>query len=218
MSEDSGNESFEEKVRAIAREVSRSVERLTDFNVDEIADAIGVDAERARQLADTAARWLNGQAESFGEGGLWGVRPDRPTSSRDPRDPRDTADAAHAADAAADRDPRDEGSDQDPRGSSASRAAGSERTGAGPRRGSGPHPLDLPTPDQGVALSALDSGRWTVEPGSNSFSINGEGPAPTEALGLVGELRARDWIDAHGEVTLVGHNALRRWLDEANSK
>jgi hypothetical protein len=23
----------------------------------------------------------------------------------------------------------------------------------------------------------------------------------------------RDWIDADGEVTLVGHAALRRWLD-----
>jgi hypothetical protein len=210
MSEDDpGNESFEEKVRAIAREVSRSVERLADFNVDEIADAIGVDAERARQLADTAARWLNGQAESFGEGGLWGARPDRPTPHRDPRDPRDSA---------TDSDPRDVASDPDPHGSSAGAAPRGERTGAGPRRGSGPHPLDLPTPEQGVALSALDSGRWAVEPGSNSFSSNGEGPDPTEALGLVGELRARDWIDAHGEVTLVGHNALRRWLDEPNPK
>jgi hypothetical protein len=207
MSEDDpGNESFEERVRAIAREVSRSVERLTDFNVDEIADAIGVDAERARQLADTAARWLNGQAESFGEGGLWGARPDRPASHRDPRD------------ATPDHDTRAAAASEDPRGPSADQERRRERTGAGPRRGSGPHPLDLPSPEQGVALSALDSGRWTVEPGSNSFSTIGEGPAPTDALGLVGELRARDWIDAHGEVTLVGHNALRRWLDEANPK
>jgi len=42
---------------------------------------------------------------------------------------------------------------------------------------------------------------------------NGEGPAPSEALGLVGELRARDWINADGEVTLVGRNALSRWLE-----
>ena len=28
--------------------------------------------------------------------------------------------------------------------------------------GRGPHPLDLPTPEQGIALSALDSGRFTV--------------------------------------------------------
>ena len=31
-------------------------------------------------------------------------------------------------------------------------------------------------------------------------------------VGLVGELRARDWINAEGEVTLVGRNALRRWM------
>jgi hypothetical protein len=81
------------------------------------------------------------------------------------------------------------------------------------RRGSGPHPLDLPTSAQGLALSALDSGRWTVEPGSNLLVGHGAGPAPSDALGLVGELRARDWINADGEVTLVGRNALSRWLE-----
>jgi hypothetical protein len=195
--DDPGNESFEEKVRAIAREVSRSVERLADFNMDEIANAIGVDAERAKNLADTAARWLNGQAESFGEGGLWSAKPGRPADDQDPRGPA---------------------SDPGPQGATAGHEPRGARAEAGPRPGAGPHPLDLPTPEQGIALSALDSGRWTVEPGSNSFSTHGEGPGPADALGLVGELRARDWIDANGEVTLVGHNALRRWLDDANPK
>ncbi len=210
--DDTGNESFEDKVRAIAREVSRSVERLTEFNMDEIADAIGVDAERAKQLADTAARWLNGQAESFGEGGLWSAKPGRTAADHDPRGAADQDPRG----AAADRDPRDAA--QDPRGAAGDEDPRGATAKASSRRPAGPHPLDLPTPDQGLALSALDSGRWTVEPGSNAFSTHGEGPPPSDALGLVGELRARDWIDANGAVTLVGRNALRRWLDDANSK
>ena len=77
----------------------------------------------------------------------------------------------------------------------------------------GPDPLDTPTDDQGRALAALDSGRWTVEPGTSALSASGGGPGPSDALGLVRELRVRDWIDADGEVTLVGHAALQRWLD-----
>ena len=77
----------------------------------------------------------------------------------------------------------------------------------------GPDPLDTPTEEQGRALAALDSGRWTVEPGTSALSSHGGGPGPSDALGLVRELRVRDWIDADGEVTLVGHAALQRWLD-----
>lgn len=77
----------------------------------------------------------------------------------------------------------------------------------------GPHPLDLPTAPQGLALSALDSGRWTVRPGSNVLASTGEGPAPVDAAGLVSELRGRDWIKADGELTLVGRRALGRWCD-----
>jgi hypothetical protein len=161
-----GNESFEERFRSIAREVSRSVERLAELDMDEIARTIGVDADRARGLADSAGRWFSVYAGTF----------------KPPRSPEEAAE-------------------------------GSEPTGAQSRRGSGPHPLDLPTAAQGLALSALDSGRWTVEPGSNLLVANGEGPAPSDALGLVGELRARDWINADGEVTLVGRNALSRWLE-----
>ena len=78
-----------------------------------------------------------------------------------------------------------------------------------------PHPLDVPTQEQGIALAALDSGRWTLEPGTDALSARGGGPGPRDALGLVRELRDRDWIDADGAVTLVGRHALRRWLAAA---
>ncbi len=78
-----------------------------------------------------------------------------------------------------------------------------------------PHPLDVPTTHQGIALAALDSGRWTLEPGTAALSVRGGGPGPHDALGLVRELRERDWIDAEGAVTLVGRHALERWLATA---
>lgn len=84
-----------------------------------------------------------------------------------------------------------------------------------PLRSAAPHPLDLPTEEQGLALAALGSGRWVVEPGSNALTAHGQGSGPTDALGLVRELHARDWIDVDGEVTLVGRHALSRWLDGA---
>jgi hypothetical protein len=87
-----------------------------------------------------------------------------------------------------------------------------------PLRGAAPHPLDLPSDEQGVALAALDSGRWTVEAGSNKLGSRGDGPGPSDALGLVRELRARDWIVADGEITLAGRHALSRWLDAATSR
>ena len=75
-----------------------------------------------------------------------------------------------------------------------------------------PHPLDVPSREQGVALAALDSGRWALEPGTAALSVRGGGPGPKDALGLVRELRERDWIDGDGAVTLVGRTALGRWL------
>jgi hypothetical protein len=81
----------------------------------------------------------------------------------------------------------------------------------------GPQPLDLPTVEQGRALAALDSGRWTVEPGTEALAAKGEGPGPSHALGLVRELRVRDWISADGRLTLAGHHALSRWLDAADA-
>jgi hypothetical protein len=84
-------------------------------------------------------------------------------------------------------------------------------------RAAAPHPLDLPTDEQGVALAALDSGRWIVESGSNKLGTRGDGPGPSDALGLVRELRVRDWIAGDGEITLAGRHALSRWLDAATS-
>lgn len=88
--------------------------------------------------------------------------------------------------------------------------------GEDPLRHAGPDPLDLPTADQGLALAALDSGRWGIEPGTDALSVHGDGPGPRDALGLVRELRVRDWMSADGEITLAGRNALRRWLDAAD--
>jgi hypothetical protein len=82
-----------------------------------------------------------------------------------------------------------------------------------PLRSAGPHPLDEPTEEQGVALAALESGRWTVEPGTSMLVSHGDGPAPKDALGLVRELRVRDWLDADGRLTLAGRSALARWLE-----
>lgn len=84
--------------------------------------------------------------------------------------------------------------------------------------GAGPHPLDVPTEDQGLALAALESGRWTVEPGTGTLGARGEGPAPSGALGMVRELRVRDWITPDGELTLAGRYALTRWLDSATAR
>jgi hypothetical protein len=80
------------------------------------------------------------------------------------------------------------------------------------------HPLDLPTEEQALALAALDSGRWTVEPGSDSLTAKGDGPGPSDALGIVRELRVRDWIGPDGELTQVGQHALSRWLSAANRR
>jgi hypothetical protein len=159
--------SFEERFREFARELSRSVERMTEFDIDELAKAAGVDPARAREFADSAGQWLAARIETLGDDvRQWSAQPGEA-------------------------------------------AAGDQL------RRAGPHPLDLPTEDQGLALSALDSGRWTVEPGSNVLVTSGEGPGPLDAMGLVGELRARDWVAADGSVTAVGRNALARWLDSA---
>jgi hypothetical protein len=82
-----------------------------------------------------------------------------------------------------------------------------------PLHSAGPHPLDLPTEEQGLALAALDSGRWTVEPGSDMLTARGDGPRPSGVLGLARELRTRDWISADSELTLAGRHALSRWLE-----
>jgi hypothetical protein len=169
--DDASGESFEEAVRAIVREVSESLERVAQLDLDEIAGVVGVDPARVRGLIDSAVGWFRAQAEGFGESGV--VSGDEPRS-----------------------------------------AAVVE----GLLRSSGPQPLDVPTQDQGVALAALDSGRWRVEPGTHTLVAQGQGPGPGDAPGLVDELRARDWIAADGELTLVGRRALSRWLDAADGR
>lgn len=166
--DDASDESFEETVRSIVREVTRSIERVTQADLDDVADAIGLDLVRARELADSAVGWLRAHAEGLGEDrAFWGGGP---------------------------------------RGSVVSES---------PLSGGGPDPRDLPTTEQGMALVAVDSGRWTVEPGSDALATDGERPVFRDAAGLVDELRARDWITAHGEITLAGRHALSRWLDAA---
>jgi hypothetical protein len=87
-----------------------------------------------------------------------------------------------------------------------------------PLGAAGPHPLDLPTDEQGLALAALESGRWTVEPGTEALTAKGDGPGPNDALGIVRELRVRDWIAADGQLTLVGRHALSHWLGSASPR
>jgi hypothetical protein len=162
------DDSFEQKVRAIANELSQSAERvLKNVDLDEIAQQIELGGERVRDLADATARWLGDRLSDPG---------------------------AHDAPGAEDFAPE------------------SDRTAnESPRVG--PHPLDVPSDEQGRALSALDSGRWKVRPGTDELVDAGGGTTPAATAGLVGELRARDWIAATGEVTLVGREALKRWSE-----
>ena len=169
--DDTNGESFEDKMRSIARELGRSVQRTVDnLDVEQFANAVGVDPDVAREWAEDAGSWLRAHAEGLG------------------------AEVARAA--------------------AARRAAASDD----PLRRAAAHPLDLPTEEQGLALAALDSGRWTVEPGTDAIAAKSEGPAPGDALGVVRELRVRDWVTGDGEVTLVGRHALSRWLDAGDSR
>jgi hypothetical protein len=166
------DESWEETVRSIAREVGRSIERATDkVELNELADAIGVDPDVAREWVDSAAGWLRARAETIGD-------------------------------------------------DLALRVGGAAGTGpvGDPWLAAQPHPLDLPTEEQGLALAALDSGRWAVEPGTKALEVKADGPAPSDALGIVRELHVRDWIAADGEITLTGRHALGRWLDSGTSR
>jgi hypothetical protein len=180
-----GDNSFEEKIRAIFKEVSQQIEQAAEsIDLDEVADRLGVSSERVRDFAETAGQWLSDQ---FGEHDL------------------------HEHD-----EPSPEAHEQQTGAfETFQESAPTPEAGAAAR--SGPHPRDLPTEEQGLALSALESGRWKVAPGTNALSSHGEGPDPRNAAGLVGELRARDWIASSGEVTLVGRDALRRWLQSTDA-
>ncbi len=156
---------FEDRIRAFARDLSRSI---SEVDLDEVADRLGVDRDRVHGAAGAVEGWLSGRPGE--EAPLF--------SGSFPHD----APAPSAAPSA------------------------------------GPHPLDLPTDAQGRALSALDSGRWTLRPGSgrlSSVESAAGDPAPPDHADLAGELRARDWITADGAVTLVGRQALLRWCRAA---
>jgi hypothetical protein len=162
MSEDEhGGESFEERLRALVRDVGQSVGNV---DLDGLADRIGLGGERVRELSEFAGRWLKDLTEDPGARSSLRSGPLTPSP------------------------------------------------GGGRLRLAGPDPRDLPTEEQGLALSALDSGRWKVEPGTDEL-IPDEGTNPSPRVGIVSELRARDWITASGEVTFLGHSALRRWQE-----
>jgi hypothetical protein len=175
----SDHDSFEDRLRAIAEEINRSVQRISEVDMEELSQRYGVDADRARAFADAAGRWLSDHLS--GGDPLFG-------------DVRDGDEGSAVRPASGDLDLGEPS------------VAGPSQPGSGP----GPHPLDLATDRQGVALSALDSGRWTVPPGSDQLTGTGTGIAPARS-DVVGELRARDWITAAGTLTLVGRHALGRW-------
>jgi hypothetical protein len=185
--DEEGQEDFEDTVRSIAHEIRESVERMaSQVDVDDLASYVGVDPDRARDWMESAASWFGAQLEHLGD----------EFASR-------TAGSASESEFTS------------RKGGSASEGGGFGSHAAGPEdplRGAAPHPLDLPTAEQGRALAALESGRWFVEPASSRLEARGDGPAPSDTLGLVRELRARDWIAADGELTLTGRHALTRWL------
>lgn len=180
MSDDDRPKSFEETLRSIAAEVTKSAERLSQSDLgdlEKLARAGGLDPERARGMADEAGQWLRKQFT--GEAGFPGF-PGGTTGTPAPM--------------ARDFEPEDV-------------------TGAPVGEGV-PSPLDLPTAEQGQALAALDSGRWTVEPGEVALATQtglGEQPRNAHAVGLA--LHVRDWVDQDGQLTSAGGHALERWLD-----
>ena len=178
MSDDDGRDRnpLEAFLRSIAEEVGRTVDKVSETDIDGLARTAGLDPDEARAWLDGAATWVREQLDQVAN----------PFAER----PADAPATAPAPDAAPARVPADD-----------------------PLRGAGPSPLDVPTPEQGAALAALDSGRWTVEPGTAALAARGEGPGPSDALGLVRELRVRDWIGADGAVTVTGRHALKRWLE-----
>jgi len=172
--------------------------------------------QMAQELGRSVERAVN-QVDFDGIAGALGIDPDRAREWAEGAGGWLRAQTEHLGDEMASHHAPTE------QGQSESRQAGDARwappdAGGDPLRSAAPHPLDVPTEDQGRALAALDSGRWTVEPGSNALAGHGDGPSPDDALGLVRELRVRDWISADGEVTVVGRHALHRWLEVAKQR
>lgn len=222
MCEDEPGEfSIAERIRSMAKEVGGSLERaLDELELDQPAATFGVDPERAREWAESAGAWLRSHVEEAGdelasriaaqqgdEEPPTGRHEEPPAPLREERTP-------HAPEESPFRTSRR--GRPTPLGSRG-RARGTGRgvrhpASVDPLHGAAPNPLDLPSTEQGQALAALDSGRWTVEPGTEALACTGEGPGPSDALGLVRELRVRDWITIEGKLTLTGRRALSRWL------
>jgi hypothetical protein len=165
----SSDDSFEDRLKAFAEQIAKS---LTS-DIDEVAQRLGVDPDRARDVASTLERWLG---DRFSD-----QEPHIVDQSDVPAPPRRTAPTTTF--------------------------------------GAGPHPLDLPTPEQGIALSALDSGRFTVRAGSSELAATGADADlhVGERTDLVNDLRARDWVTPDGTLTMVGRQALLRWCRTAEN-
>ena len=184
-------EGLGDALRSIAREVGESIERMAgQVDVDDFAGYVGVDPDRAREWVESTASWLGSQLEQFGDDIASRAEHEEHTEPAEHHEP--ARDFERTEPPAAREQPF---ADHDP------------------LRGAAPHPLDVPSEEQGLALAALESGRWTVEPGSHRL-VGDEDSAPHgDAFGVVRELRARDWITAEGRLTLSGQRALSRWLD-----
>ena len=90
--------------------------------------------------------------------------------------------------------------------------------GQDPSSRPGPHPLGLPTAEQGRALAAVDSGRWKVEPRQRrALKLTTKRPGQVRPPGSSMSCALRNWITANCQLTLAGRHALSRWLDTADS-
>jgi hypothetical protein len=185
--------SIADTVRSVARELGDSIGRMLDqLEFDQPAQSFGIDPDRAKEWAETAGHWLRATVQQAGD-----ELADRLSGEDDePSQPR-----------------REEPPQPKSEPKRSERKAEPARTELDPLRGAAPSPLDVPSSEQGLALAAIDSGRWTVEPGTETLASYGDGPGPSDALGLVRELRVRDWITVDGELTLAGRRALSRWLE-----
>src|SRR4051812_2761013 len=83
MSEDDPNRggNFEDVAKALAEEVPRAFERISDIDVDELARTASSEAERARQWIDDLGRWLREQAAGAASGAFPGAAWDEPAAS-----------------------------------------------------------------------------------------------------------------------------------------
>jgi hypothetical protein len=171
-------------LRWIIEQMTRSVEDLERLDLDMLARVTGLDPDRAREYLERVEEWLRSRAEDGPGDGLrqLGALIGPELLSRFTRFA----------------------------GASGANPAGFP--GAADRAGGAPHPLDVPTLAQGRALSAIDSGRWSVPPGSHTFIAHDGSEVADGASELIGELRARDWINATGTLTQVGQHALARWI------